>query len=120
MAFGVKGGLNIFTISNAVLDGVNSKSLVGFHVGFFWEFMISNTFAIQPEVLYSAQGTELEFERISGDLKLDYITIPVMAKYYVADTFSMEFGPQIGLLVFVKSKSSGESEDVKDSLNLQM
>ncbi|MFV8322454.1 porin family protein [Flavobacterium sp. LS2R12] len=120
MAFGVKGGLNISTITNAVVDGVNSKSLVGFHVGFFWEFMISNTFAIQPEVLYSAQGTELEFERISGDLKLDYITIPVMAKYYVADTFSMEFGPQIGFLVFGKSKSSGESEVVKDSLNLQM
>ncbi len=37
--------------------------------------MISNTFAIQPEVLYSAQGTELEFERISGDLDLDYITL---------------------------------------------
>ena len=41
--------------------------------------MISNKFAIQPEVLYSAQGTELEFEGISGDLKLDYINVPVMA-----------------------------------------
>lgn len=43
-----------------------------------------------------------------------------MAKYYVADAFSMEFGHQIGFLVFGKSKSSGESELVKDSLNLQM
>lgn len=116
MAFGVKGGLNISTITNADVDGVNSKSLVGFHVGFFGEFMISNKFAIQPEVLYSAQGTELEFEGISGDLKLDYITIPVMAKYYVADAFSLELGPQIGFLVSAKAKSDGESEDVKDEL----
>jgi hypothetical protein len=116
MAFGVKGGLNISTITNADVDGVNSKSLVGFHVGFFGEFMISNKFAIQPEVLYSAQGTELEFEGISGDLKLDYITIPVMAKYYVADAFSLELGPQIGFLVSAKAKSGGESEDVKDEL----
>ncbi|MFV8340692.1 outer membrane beta-barrel protein [Flavobacterium sp. LB3P21] len=55
MVFGVKGGLNISTITNADVDGVNSKSLVGFHVGFFWEFKISNTFAIQPEVLFSLQ-----------------------------------------------------------------
>ncbi|MDP3679851.1 MAG: porin family protein [Flavobacterium sp.] len=116
MAFGVKGGLNISTITNADVDGVNTKSLVGFHVGFFGEFMISNKFAIQPEVLYSAQGTELEFEGISGDLKLDYITIPVMAKYYVADAFSLELGPQIGFLVSAKAKSGGESEDVKDDL----
>jgi hypothetical protein len=116
MAFGVKGGLNISTITNADVDGVNTKSLVGFHVGFFGEFMISNKFAIQPEVLYSAQGTELEFEGISGDLKLDYITIPVMAKYYVADAFSLELGPQIGFLVSAKAKSDGESEDVKDEL----
>lgn len=116
MAFGVKGGLNISTITNADVDGVNSKSLVGFHVGFFGEFMVSNKFAIQPEVLYSAQGTELEFEGISGDLKLDYITIPVMAKYYVADAFSLELGPQIGFLVSAKAKSGGESEDVKDEL----
>ena len=33
MAFGVKRGLNISTITNA--DGVNSKTLVGFHVVFF-------------------------------------------------------------------------------------
>lgn len=116
MAFGVKGGLNISTITNADVDGVNSKSLVGFHVGFFGEFMVSNKFAIQPEVLYSAQGTELEFEGISGDLKLDYITIPVMAKYYVADAFSLELGPQIGFLVSAKAKSGGDSEDVKDEL----
>ena len=116
MAFGVKGGLNISTITNADVDGVNSKSLIGFHAGFFGEFMISNKFAIQPEVLYSAQGTELEFEGISGDLKLDYITIPVMAKYYVADAFSLELGPQIGFLVSAKAKSGGESEDVKDEL----
>ncbi|MFV8340691.1 hypothetical protein ACNQGL_15620 [Flavobacterium sp. LB3P21] len=57
---------------------------------------------------------------LDGDLKLDYITILVMAKYYVADAFSMEFGHQIGFLVSAKSKSSGESEDVKYSLNLQM
>ena len=114
MSFGAKGGLNISSITNADQDGVNSNSLVGFHIGFFGEFMISDEFAIQPELLYSTQGVKLEFEGDKGDLKLDYINIPVMAKYYVADAFSLELGPQIGFLVSAKAKSGGDSVDVKD------
>jgi hypothetical protein len=116
MSFGVKGGLNVSSITNSDQDGVNSKSLIGFHVGFFGEFMISDKFAIQPELLYSAQGVKLEFAGDNGDLKLDYINIPVMAKYYVADAFSLELGPQIGFLVSAKAKSGGVSEDIKDQV----
>ncbi len=107
MSFGVKGGLNVSSITNADQDGVNSKSLIGFHVGFFGEFMISDKFAIQPELLYSAQGVKLDFDGDNGDLKLDYINIPVMAKYYVADAFSLELGPQIGFLVSAKENLEG-------------
>ncbi|MFV5692305.1 porin family protein [Flavobacterium sp. LT1R49] len=114
MSFGVKAGLNISSITNADQDGMNSKSLVGFHVGFFGEFMISNEFSIQPELLYSTQGVKLEVDGDKGDLKLDYINVPVMAKYYIADAFSLELGPQIGFLVSSKAKSGGESIDVKD------
>jgi len=114
MSFGIKGGLNISTITNVNDVGVSSSSLIGFHVGVFGEFMVSDKFAIQPELLYSAQGIKLDFDGDKGDLKLDYINIPVMAKYYVAEAFSLEFGPQIGFLVSAKAKSGGVSEDVKD------
>lgn len=114
MSFGVKGGLNISTITNVNDVGVSSSSLIGFHVGVFGEFMVSDKFAIQPELLYSAQGIKLDIDGDKGDLKLDYINIPVMAKYYVAEAFSLEFGPQIGFLVSAKAKSGGVSEDVKD------
>ncbi len=114
MSFGVKGGLNITSITNAEQDGVNSKPLVGFHVGFFGEFMISDKFSIQPELLYSTQGVKLEVDGDNGDLKLDYINVLVMAKYYIADAFSLEFGPQVGFLVSSKVKSEGVSMDVKD------
>jgi hypothetical protein len=114
MSFGVKGGLNISSITNANQDGMNSNSLVGFHVGFFGEFMLNDEFFIQPELLYSTQGVKLEVDGDKGDLKLDYINVPVMAKYYIADAFSLEFGPQIGFLVSSKAKSGGESIDVKD------
>ena len=102
MSFGIKAGLNIATVTN--VD--NSKVLAGIQGGVFGEFMISDKFAIQPEVLFSAQGVKSE----GMELKLDYINIPVLAKYYVADSFSLELGPQIGFLVSAKA----EGEDVKE------
>ncbi|WP_456314955.1 outer membrane beta-barrel protein [Pseudomonas shirazensis] len=56
--FGVKGGLNLSNIVGGDVDG--TKSLVGFHVGGLAEIKITDKFAIQPELLYSAQGFTAE------------------------------------------------------------
>jgi hypothetical protein len=74
--------------------------------------------------LYSAQGAsqkssfdEFEFE---ANINLDYLNLPLMAKYYVAEGFSLEAGPQVGFLMSAKAKVSGggesEEEDIKDSV----
>lgn len=98
--FGVKAGLNIANIGGDIEE---NKSLVGFHVGGFAEIKLSEKFAIQPELLYSAQGVKYDGD---GDAKttLGYLNIPVMAKFYVADKFSLEAGPQIGFLLSAKDK----------------
>src|SRR5690606_11031273 len=36
--------------------------------------------------------------------KLDYINIPLLAKYYIMNGFSVEFGPQFGFLIKAESK----------------
>ena len=116
MSFGVKGGLNVSSVTNAVQYGANSSSLIGFHLGVFGEFMVSDKFAIQPELLYSAQGVTVDdSEGNKVDAKLDYINIPVMAKFYATNSFSLEFGPQIGFLVSAKEKSGGVTTDIKDA-----
>ncbi|MFZ0598174.1 MAG: porin family protein [Flavobacterium sp.] len=108
--FGVKGGLNLSNIVGGDVDG--TKSLVGFHVGGFAEIKIADKFAIQPELLYSAQGFTAE-ERLfvnEFDVKLNYLNIPVLAKYYIVPKFSVEAGPQLGVLLSAKS----DGNDVKD------
>ncbi len=102
--FGAKIALNIATLTGDVGD---ASSLVGFQIGAFAEFKISDKFAIQPELIYSVQGASSDG---NGDLNLNYINIPVMAKYYVAKSFSLEAGPQIGFLVSAKA----DGEDFKD------
>lgn len=121
--FGVKAGANLSTFTGDVED---AKSLVGFHVGAFAEIKLTDKFAVQPEILFSTQGAKNE-ESGAGfssedKLNLSYLNIPVMAKYYVAEKFSLEAGPQIGFLLSAKDKyeysgpggSDSGKEDVKD------
>lgn len=107
--FGVKGGLNISTLVGG--DVEDTKSLVGFHVGGFAEIKIFDKFFIQPELLYSAQGTKVDGPLgADADLKLNYLNIPVLAKYYIVDKFSVEAGPQLGILLSAKA----DGTDFKD------
>jgi hypothetical protein len=105
--FGVKGGLNISTVGG---DAEGVSSLVGFHVGGFAEIKIIEKLAIQPELLFSTQGAKEKFFGESYNTNLNYINVPVLAKYYITDKFTVEAGPQIGFLVSAKS----DDEDVKD------
>ncbi len=53
----------------------------------------------------------------SGTAKVDYINVPLMAKFYVGEGgFSVEAGPQVGFLLSAKVEYDGGEEDVKDLL----
>jgi len=113
--FGAKAGVNIANIGGDDTDG--QKARTAFHVGGVAEIGISDKFAVQPELLYSSQGTKAD--QGDGEVKLDYLNIPVMAKYMVADGFSLEAGPQVGVLLSAKSNDGEGSGDVdiKDFVN---
>lgn len=123
--FGPKAGVNFANLSGE--DDTNS--LTAFHVGAVVEIKFNEKFSIQPEVLYSAQGAKSEYSNNLGSYKetqkLDYINVPIMAKYYVADGFSVEAGPQVGFLTKAQSEvegtvaniTSSSTQDNKDSFN---
>ncbi|PHK29512.1 hypothetical protein VF13_40135 [Nostoc linckia z16] len=106
--FGVKAGANFATLGG---DAPNASTLTGFHVGALAELKVSEMFSVQPEVLFSMQGAKFEFAGQSADWKLNYINVPIMAKYYVIEGLSIEAGPQIGFLM----SADAEGEDVKDA-----
>ncbi|UZO79676.1 PorT family protein [Aquimarina sp. ERC-38] len=92
LKFGVKGGLNFAQIN--VDDGEfgpDTESKTGYHIGLVSQFSLLGMFAVQPELLYSAQGAK--------DFDLDYLNIPILFKYKVAGIVSIEAGPQFGFLV---------------------
>ncbi|MBD0726072.1 hypothetical protein B6A10_12890 [Flavobacterium sp. L1I52] len=109
--FGVKAGLNL---SNFTGDVENNSIKAGFQAGGLVEIKVSDKFSVQPEVLYSLQGTKIEEEGTDVNFNMSYLNVPVMAKFYVADGFSLEAGPQIGFLLSANGKAEGVSIDIKD------
>jgi outer membrane scaffolding protein for murein synthesis (MipA/OmpV family) len=110
--FGIKAGLNIANVTN--VEGAKSK--IGFAAGGFADVKLSEKFHVQPELLFSTQGAKFESFGTTGSFNLNYINIPVMAKYYVVEGFNLQAGPQIGFLMSAKSEFGGESLDVKENL----
>ncbi len=129
MQFGVKGGLNISNITGDDVDSFDSRTCM--HFGVVMELPISEKFSFQPELLYSCQGADYSEDFIDldgtiksvnaayeGTVKLDYLNIPLIAKLYVSEGFSLEIGPQVGFLISAKDEydwngNTGE-EDIKE------
>lgn len=127
--YGIKGSVNLSNFSGDT-DGLDLQSKVGFNAGGFVEIKLSDKFGIQPEILFSTQGTKAKAEGVeiegnfyNGEVcfNLSYINVPVMFKYYAVDKLNIEVGPQIGFLTSAKTKTTvdgfnGSNEmDVKDN-----
>lgn len=123
--FGLKGGINLSRFSGDIED---ASSKIGFQVGGFAEFKLTDKFSIQPELLYSTQGAKFEESEVNyfykEKINTNYLNVPVMAKYYVASKFSVEAGPQIGFLLSAKDKweemyygeKNSGTDDAKDDI----
>ncbi|CAM3392098.1 porin family protein [Aequorivita lipolytica] len=131
LRIGFKAGVNFASIGGDFTDDYDGRT--SFHIGGLVEIPISEKFAVQPELLYSSQGATSEYSDSFGGvtftveekLKLDYINIPIMAKYYIIDGLAVEAGPQFGILVSAKGEyeasgggdSESDEEDLKDVYN---
>ncbi|MCM5664423.1 porin family protein [Galbibacter mesophilus] len=109
---GAKGGFNF---ANFIGDDTDDAEVrTSFFVGGLAEFKFSEKFAFQPEILYSSQGSEGDFggnDNIKA--KLGYINFPLMAKFFVADGFSLEAGPQVGVLVSKEWEAEGDGASLE-------
>jgi hypothetical protein len=117
---GLKGGVN-YANQNGTAITVNNKNykteaITNYHIGLLAEVNLGKRFSIQPEILYSTQGAKfVNAMDVINDFTNDvgYISIPVMAKINLNNTFSLDFGPQASFLLSNKKEVS-----IKDQKNL--
>lgn len=112
--FGVKGGVNFSNFSGGP-SGIDYKSKTGFHAGAFAEIKLLPNFSLQPEALFTSQGAASDVDGVD-DFNLDYISVPVLAKFYlITDRLSIEAGPQFSFLVDDSADVLNEFGEVTDS-----
>ena len=113
--FGVKGGLNISSLSGEDVEDFDAKT--GFHFGVVAEFMLSEAFAVQPELLFSTRGASVSEDGDDYSLNLNYITLPLLAKFYPVTGFSIEGGVLPAFNISAKEKYNDESADLENIKN---
>ncbi|UKB86154.1 PorT family protein [Chryseobacterium sp. MEBOG06] len=111
VTFGVKGGMNVSSLSNGA-DLSDSKSKIGFNAGVFANIPVASNFSVQPEVIYNDLGSKVTREysalgntyRSEYSRNLGYVAVPVMFQYNATPEFFLEAGPEFGFLVSAKDK----------------
>ena len=101
---GLKGGLNLASVSDSENED-DVRSRLGYHAGLFFNIPVTPQIAIQPEAIYSNQGTKYDIGTGNDlQLSLNYINIPVMVQAMVGRGFYAQVGPQLGILTSVSDK----------------
>jgi hypothetical protein len=111
--FGLRAGLNFANFND--IDGDRPDSRTGFMVGGYLNFKVPmSPISIQPEALYTQKGVE------DGDItvELDYLEIPVLAKFSFAPgpiTPHVYFGPYIGFVLNSEISGGGASIELDNA-----
>ena len=102
------------------VEGNNDSNLkYGFHVGLFDKMMVNESFAVQPELLYTSKGFKNNFDQSliadgQADFNLNYIEVPVKLVYNLSEDFEFQFGPYFSYLVNANVDTDAEVLDFFD------
>jgi hypothetical protein len=91
---GIKGGLNFANLDvSSTSAAYNSRT--GYHGGAFVLLKVGKI-GIQPELIYSKQGSSFKLNTTNIDANYDYFNIPIVLKLYTIAGINLQVGPQFG------------------------
>jgi hypothetical protein len=109
--FGIKGGLNASELHFNNDTKLDTK--IGFNLGLLAHIHAGETWALQPELIYSLEGAKGKIGNSEYSYNLNYLNVPVLLQYMFDNGFRLEGGPQIGFLLNAKTKVNNTSTDNK-------
>ena len=116
---GIKGGADINKITG---QSFSDEFSFNYHLGGFAQIGFGKKFYVQPELVFNQfkQDTSSNFSDIyknvlsstHSDVKLNYLSIPILLGYKVSNIMSIQAGPQFAIL---KEKNVSLLENGKDA-----
>ncbi len=97
---GIRAGYNNSTLSGEVSSGASVNNRSGIYAGITLEFPFSKFFSFQAEGIYSRIGARINSPSAGmANLKLDYLSVPALAKINIYKGLSLHAGPQFNFLL---------------------
>jgi len=94
--FSAKAGYNMANIT--LFDKYGADPRHGINAGISAEYAVNEMISIEPGLFYSLQGSTFKIGTVRFNLNSDYLTVPVLAKVYIAEGFNLFAGPQFCFL----------------------
>lgn len=69
---------------------------------------------MQPELVYSVQGTQYNIAGQDVKLNLNYVNVSLIFQYMFDNGLGLQSGPQLGFLASAKASVNYNDTDVKD------
>lgn len=113
--WGIRSGINLSTF-NTKQSNDDITWRTGFVAGAFFRIHVAKSFSIQPEFLFSSMGAKTDngVTETTTD-RVNYFSIPVLAKYNFARHFAVVAGPQFDFLLQARAMSTSIGERTTDS-----
>ncbi|ARN78372.1 hypothetical protein BST97_10445 [Nonlabens spongiae] len=116
--FGVQAGVNFATFNGDDIEDADGRT--GINVGVTGEYMFNDSFALFSGVIYSMQGLQAEENGFEEKIKLDYLNVPILGKFYLGGSgFSIDAGPQVGFLINDEYTLEGNGEEVSEETDAE-
>lgn len=87
----------------------NYSSITNFYIGFYGALKLTKHYTLQPEINYSAQGSDYRSATVYKNFKVDYLCFQMINKFTFSDKFNVHLGPT---LEFVVDKNFDVDADV--------
>lgn len=111
-SYGVKAGA-IFTNTTNIEA---STQRIGVVAGVVGEAMVGRFVSVQSELLYAQRGWNNKTIDGTYKTRLDYIYMPILAKFYMIEGLSIQLGGQFGYL----ANGTIDSPDWNQAINSQL
>jgi hypothetical protein len=97
LAVGIKAGPNFAKINTDANAQENYNNRTGFHGGAF-VLIKATKIGIQPEVIFSQQGSTVKINSQDYESNFSYVNIPIIIKLYTVAGINIQAGPQFGFV----------------------
>jgi hypothetical protein len=123
LGYGAKAGLNLATVTGEDVDE-EAKIKPGLTIGGFATYPLGNKLTIRPEVLFTQKGYRYkesdEGYDFKGKVKMNWLDIPILAVYQVAEGIKAFVGPYFDLYLggeyVTKIEGGGESMEFDEKI----